>query len=490
MKDETLERGRLNTITVLLEEKLTLVKELDRKILEICEVEDIATEIYEAEELISRVLDTQRHIIEKTHEVEEANKGVRNKSPDNVPTNTANDETVEQQHSEETALETSANTNNSNTNDSESVSPSQPMTAESTGIVSNEQNSINAPLSTPNRSKLPKLVLPKFRGDVTQWRAFWDSFNSAIHSNSFLTKIDKFNHLNSLLEGQALRAIQGLTLSESNYQAAIDILNQRFGNPQHIISTHMDELLKIPACTTDKTSQLRFMYDKISINVRGLEALGINSSQYGSLLIPVIMSKLPQDIRLQIARNTAQEVWEMSELLSVIQKEVEAREISDGIKVTLEKTKVTPHKPLTQIHGTAAGLIANGQPSVNKIQCVYCSDNHFSASCPKISEVQARLEILKRDRRCFVCLKKGHRSSQCSNQRGCRRCNGRHHQSICNQLIPKINPDVQQSAATKRGIEGVDGNQTKQEVQNQSENANPNTHTFMYKASPLQPVLM
>ena len=38
------------------------------------------------------------------------------------------------------------------------------------------------------------------------------------------------------------------------------------------------------------------------------------------------MSKLPQDVRLQIARNTAQDVWEMSELLGVIRKEVEARE--------------------------------------------------------------------------------------------------------------------------------------------------------------------
>ena len=76
------------------------------------------------------------------------------------------------------------------------------------------------------------------------------------------------------MEGQALPAIQGLTLTESNYQSAIDILNQRFGKTQHIISTHMDELLTIPACITDKTSQLRFVYDKISINVRGLEALG------------------------------------------------------------------------------------------------------------------------------------------------------------------------------------------------------------------------
>ena len=234
LKEETLQRGRLNTITVLLEEKLALVKELDKKIIEYCEVESIVTEITEAEELISRVLDTQRHIIEKTNEIEEANKVEQNKSPDSVPTNIVNEETVEQQHSEETdqeTVETSANTNNSNTNDEEYVLPSQPMTAEPAGTVSIEQNSINlnnnsAPLSTPNRSKLPKLVLPKFRGDVTQWRAFWDSFNSAIHSNSFLTKIDKFNHLNSLLEGHALRAIQGHTLSESNYQAAIDILKQ------------------------------------------------------------------------------------------------------------------------------------------------------------------------------------------------------------------------------------------------------------------------
>ena len=61
------------------------------------------------------------------------------------------------------------------------------------------------------KAKLPKLVLPKFRGDITQWQSFWDSFNSTIHTNPQLSQIDKFNHLHSLLEGQAARAIQGLT---------------------------------------------------------------------------------------------------------------------------------------------------------------------------------------------------------------------------------------------------------------------------------------
>ena len=109
-----------------------------------------------------------------------------------------------------------------------------------------------------------------------------------IYANTHLS------HLHSLLEGQAARAIPGLTRTEANYNVAIDILHKRFGRPQNIISTDMDELLKITVCSSHKASQLRFVYDKI--NVRGLESLGVNSSQYGSLLVPLIMSKLPQEV--------------------------------------------------------------------------------------------------------------------------------------------------------------------------------------------------
>ena len=111
-----------------------------------------------------------------------------------------------------------------------------------------------------------------------------------------------------LLEGQAARAIQGLTRTEANYNSAIEILQKRFGKPQNIISKHMDEMSKIPGCASDNASQLPLVYVKISINIRGLESLGVSSSQYSSLLIPVITSKLPHEIRVQVARNTAREV--------------------------------------------------------------------------------------------------------------------------------------------------------------------------------------
>jgi hypothetical protein len=187
-------------------------------------------------------------------------------------------------------------------------------------------------------------VLPKFKGDITNYRTFWDTFESAVHTNPELSKIDKFNYLNSLLEGRALRAVQGLTVSGDNYQEAIEILQQRFGKSQQIISAHMDEFMKIPACTVDKPSQLRYIYDKISVHVRGLASLGVNSKQYGSLLIPVIMAKLPQEVRVQIARKTTKEIWDISDILNVILKEVEAREIGENVKINSESRKPPPNK--------------------------------------------------------------------------------------------------------------------------------------------------
>ena len=38
--------------------------------------------------------------------------------------------------------------------------------------------------TTASKLRLPKLVLPKFKGDVKDWTSFWDSFNSSVHEKS------------------------------------------------------------------------------------------------------------------------------------------------------------------------------------------------------------------------------------------------------------------------------------------------------------------
>ena len=78
-----------------------------------------------------------------------------------------------------------------------------------------------------------------------------------------------------------------------------------------------------------------------------------------SLLIPVIMSKLPLD-SLQAARVTTGNIWELKEMLSVIKEEVVARELSYTVRVN-EKTMTNPDKKA--FSPTAAALMVGNNTS-------------------------------------------------------------------------------------------------------------------------------
>ena len=153
--------------------------------------------------------------------------------------------------------------------------------------------------TTPlGRVKLPRLTLHKFDGEITKWNAFWDSYDSAVHSNRDLSEIEKFTYLKSLLERSAKEAIDGLSLSAANYKQAVETLTRRFGNKDRIVAQHMEPLLALEGVSsTTKIVPLRRLYDKVEANVRSLQALGITSSTYGNLLCPVLLKKLPAEIR-------------------------------------------------------------------------------------------------------------------------------------------------------------------------------------------------
>ena len=63
----------------------------------------------------------------------------------------------------------------------------------------------------------------------------------------------------------------------------------------------MESLSKIHAPSSD-TKNLREFYDIRRANIRGLEALGVMTESYGSLLIPILLKKIPEDIRRLIFR--------------------------------------------------------------------------------------------------------------------------------------------------------------------------------------------
>jgi hypothetical protein len=117
--------------------------------------------------------------------------------------------------------------------------------------------------------KLPKLELPKFKGDPLNWVSFWDQFN-AIINNSDMPCVNKFTYLISLLDGEAKQVIDGLTLTEANYNVACELLHKRYGRKELIVFSHVQALLQIVPLShksnvREFNSELRKLYDKLII---------------------------------------------------------------------------------------------------------------------------------------------------------------------------------------------------------------------------------
>ena len=181
----------------------------------------------------------------------------------------------------------------------------------------------SASITSSVACKLPKIQLREFHGDPQRWREFWEGFEAAVHKNADISAIDKFNYLRGQLRGPAAQAVSGFSLTSENYQQAVEVLEKRFGNPQTIIASHMDSLLKIPI---SETRELRNVYDLIESNVRSLRTLGTASEQYGSLLVPVMISKVPRELQLIISRQLAGDTWDFEKFLKIYRDELEARE--------------------------------------------------------------------------------------------------------------------------------------------------------------------
>ena len=88
----------------------------------------------------------------------------------------------------------------------------------------------------------------------------------------------------------------------------------------------MKKLVKFEPVIHQGVKDLRKSCDTVESHVRSLNSLGINYQHFGPLLIPIILERLSNTIKLQISRKLWKENWNIEQLLLVIHKEISARE--------------------------------------------------------------------------------------------------------------------------------------------------------------------
>ena len=121
-------------------------------------------------------------------------------------------------------------------------------------------------------------------------------------------------------------------MTSKNYVEVRKLLEERFRDTKVMISAHMIVLLKLPKINNDNVIKMTSSYNIIKSNLGSLIKMELNPSQYSPLLIPVILERLPDSIKLMVTRKFRKINWYISDFINRIKQEVGARENFGFIK--------------------------------------------------------------------------------------------------------------------------------------------------------------
>ena len=167
------------------------------------------------------------------------------------------------------------------------------------------------------------------------------------------------------MDGIAKENLKGFTLSDAQYDAAIQQLKDRYDDTEFIIHSHYEALSQIPRCR-NTTDELRQTFNFLETKIRSLESLGENTEN--KQIVALIKSKFPREFNLKLEEIRDAE-WTVAILRNKIHKLIVAREKSGESLSFMQDDRNSMY--------STEGLLSKDV----KIKCVFCDKGHWSDEC-------------------------------------------------------------------------------------------------------------
>ena len=314
--------------------------------------------------------------------------------------------------------------------------------------------------STP-KIKYPEINLVKFSGEKTKWDTWWQGFNSMVHSKVELDAITKFTYLLTTLEGEAKRCVERFEVTLKGYDLAIAALTDKFSDPDASKRILIRKLLDIKSPSVTRLELENFKEDYLSFSYQ-LELLKIDITSCTWLIQEHLLRRLPQPVTFFICDKANTLYPTVQQILDNITLYIKRHNLSDKQNVQKDQHQAprtraegnsTPsQKPSPQWSAKPAKKVSKSfniaSSSAQKtFNCIYCSQEHASRTCPQYPDRKGRITRLKALSRCTRCCQK-HESTTCNVKlSACYKCAGDHHTWLCTEgktqkpLVASVNAD-------------------------------------------------
>lgn len=185
----------------------------------------------------------------------------------------------------------------------------------------------------------------------------------------------------------------------------------------------------------------------------------MEEQSYSEVVVPVLLKKLPDSIRLTITRGKEYLQWALGDMLNALLVEVELREDH-----CLTQHRVGSGDERKEPFTSSALFTAKGQDQ----RCTFCLGIHPPEECKKVTNIEERKKLLLKFGRCFKCINKGHGTRDCKVTVKCKNCKGPHNTCLCDAKSQKVSegdnsqPEVSSPSSLLVGTESKIPPQTAQ----------------------------
>ena len=275
-------------------------------------------------------------------------------------------------------------------------------------------------------AKLPKLVITKFSGELTDWPRFWNQFEAEIDRTE-VAAVTKFSYLKELVGPKVKTAIDDVPFTTEGYQRAKNILKSKYGQMSEIVNAYVQNIMALPVITGSHPRKIHEFYEKLLFNVQSLETLGKLTEINGYVRMSI--DKL-QGIRGDLVRTDDNwREWGFPKFVEALRKWTERNPIP-AEREPPEKLpdRKKPHFPRDRSF--------QAQQKEERVRgCVYCEKpDHKSVNCKTVASVDERKRVLSNKHLCFNCTGTRHKTVDCRCRVVCEVCQKKHHTSICDRL--------------------------------------------------------
>lgn len=140
--------------------------------------------------------------------------------------------------------------------------------------------------------KLPRINIPTFSGNYSEWTPFFDAFTSLVDSNITMSDVNKMHYLRNSLSGSAFRVISRMAVSDANYKIAKHMLKQRFDNKRAIVNSCIDSFIHQPKMNHAKPNEIRSLIDTTKEAITSISTMNIAIDEWDAIIVFIMQSKM------------------------------------------------------------------------------------------------------------------------------------------------------------------------------------------------------